>query len=92
MLEGTVTHIGPDASEGAAARGAQGARSVPGASSADYRLLIALNQASVERSTSQLKLSAGMQVTAEIHQGERTVLDYVLSPVQKTAYEAGRER
>jgi hemolysin D len=33
-----------------------------------------------------------MQVTAEIHQSQRTVLEYLLSPVQKVRQEAGRER
>jgi HlyD family secretion protein len=33
-----------------------------------------------------------MQVTAEINLGSRTVLEYLLSPVQKTVHEAGRER
>ncbi len=33
-----------------------------------------------------------MQVVAEIHQGRRTVMEYLLSPVQKAFHEAGRER
>jgi HlyD family secretion protein len=33
-----------------------------------------------------------MQVTAEIHLGTRTILEYLLSRVQKVAHEAGRER
>ena len=33
-----------------------------------------------------------MQISAEIHLGTRTVLEYLLSPVQKVAPEAGRER
>jgi HlyD family secretion protein len=33
-----------------------------------------------------------MQVSAEIMQGERTVLEYLLSPVQRVASEAGKER
>jgi HlyD family secretion protein len=33
-----------------------------------------------------------MQVSAEIHLGTRTVLEYLLSLVQKLAHEAGRER
>lgn len=37
-------------------------------------------------------LLPGMQVTAEIKLAERTVLEYLLSPVQKVAAEAGRER
>ena len=38
------------------------------------------------------KLAPGMQVIAEIHLGERTVLEYLLSPVQRAFHEAGRER
>ena len=34
----------------------------------------------------------GMQVTAEIILGRRSVLEYLVSPVQKTVFEAGHER
>jgi HlyD family secretion protein len=37
-------------------------------------------------------LLPGMQLTAEIKLGERTVLEYVLSPIRKITSEAGRER
>jgi hypothetical protein len=33
-----------------------------------------------------------MQVSAEIVQGKRTVLEYLLSPVQRVASEAAMER
>jgi len=33
-----------------------------------------------------------MQVSAGTHLGTRSVLEYLLSPVQKIALEAGRER
>ena len=33
-----------------------------------------------------------MLLNAEIHLGTRSVLEYLLSPVQKVVYEAGRER
>jgi hypothetical protein len=36
--------------------------------------------------------NAGMQIVAEIHQGKRTVLEYLLSPVTKAVQEAGREK
>ena len=39
-----------------------------------------------------LKLVPGMQVVAEIAQGRRTVMEYLLSPVQKTLHDSGRER
>jgi HlyD family secretion protein len=37
-------------------------------------------------------LAPGMQVAVEINLGTRTVLEYVLSPVQKAFHEAARER
>ena len=37
-------------------------------------------------------LTPGMQVAGEIHLGERSVLEYLLSPVSKAFHEAGRER
>jgi hemolysin D len=40
----------------------------------------------------KLTLSPGMLVAAEINQGQRTVLEYLLSPVAKVRQEAGRER
>jgi HlyD family secretion protein len=40
----------------------------------------------------ELPISAGMQLTAEIVEGDRTVMEYLLSPVRQIANEAGRER
>jgi len=37
------------------------------------------------------KSSLTLKVNAEIHLGTRSVLEYLLSPVQKVAHEAGRE-
>ncbi len=37
-------------------------------------------------------LEAGMQASAEILLGQRTVMEYLLSPVRKAFHEAGRER
>ncbi|MFM9971450.1 MAG: hypothetical protein ACKVQK_23970 [Burkholderiales bacterium] len=39
-----------------------------------------------------LKIAAGMAVAAKIHQGRRSVIEYLLSPVTRVALEAGRER
>jgi len=40
-----------------------------------------------ELSLVALRLVPGMQVNAEIHLGTRSVLEYLLSPVQKVAIE-----
>jgi hypothetical protein len=45
-----------------------------------------------EASGEELPLSTGMLVVSEIHQRQRTVMEYLLSPVQKVAQEAARER
>jgi hypothetical protein len=34
----------------------------------------------------------GMLVSAEIHQRQRTVMEYLISPIQKVTQEAARER
>ena len=58
-----------------------------------YKALVTLKQQSLKSpSGAQLQLSAGMLVSAEIHQGRRTVMEYLLSPVQKVGQEAARER
>ncbi|WIM05227.1 MAG: biotin/lipoyl-binding protein [Candidatus Nitricoxidivorans perseverans] len=49
-------------------------------------------QLATDRVGNRYRLSPGMHVAAEIHLGTRTVLEYLLSPVRKVAYEAGRER
>lgn len=90
MLEGTITHLGADASE--TQTSANAGRGGSGQSQLGYRALVALDSQALEQRDMKLKLAAGMQVVAEIHQGERTVLEYVLSPVQRAAHEAGRER
>lgn len=86
LIEGRIVELSPDAHErGRAAESAP--RGVPDLA---YRARIALEPmppAAIERT-----LSAGMAVTAEVHTGRRSVLDYLLSPLAKTGAEAGRER
>ncbi len=47
-----------------------------------FRTLVRLERPYLERDGKQYKLSAGMQVSAEVHLGSRTVMEYLLSPVQ----------
>jgi endonuclease YncB( thermonuclease family) len=44
-----------------------------------------------ERDGRQFPLNSGMLVSAEIHLGTRTVMEYLFSPVSRTLHEAGRE-
>lgn len=89
MLEGTVEHIGADSVE----KEQQGSQDQPGAApAATFKALVALKGASLEADGTRFPLSAGMQANAEILLGTRTVLEYLLSPVQKAWHEAARER
>ena len=53
------------------------------------RALIDLNRTQLKSWGSRLNLSSGLQVNAEIHLGTRSVIERILSPVQKIAHEAG---
>ena len=57
-----------------------------------YRTLVNLKSQVLEADGQKHRLSPGMQVSAEIHLGTRTVFEYLLSPVSKAFQEAGRER
>lgn len=57
-----------------------------------FRALIDLAHPHLETDGHRYALAPGMQVVAEIHLGDRTVLEYLLSPVRKAFHEAGRER
>lgn len=88
MLEGTVALISADSS----ANDPQKATAL-GQNPQSYKALVKLASQELRASSGEvLKLAPGMVVQAEIHQGRRTVLEYLLSPVQKVVQEAGRER
>ncbi len=91
MIDGEVKRVSPDASDAADARAERRGPESP-ATGSGYRTLISLNTPFLEADGKRYPLSPGMQVTAEINLGTRTVLEYVLSPVQRTLHEAGRER
>jgi len=82
MVNGEVSQVSPDSTEPDKTQ-----RDAPG-----YRAVIRLPGHFLENAGRRYKLTPGMQVTAEINLGNRSVLEYLLSPVQKTVFEAGRER
>lgn len=87
MLDGSVSLVSADASD---------PRNTPQgqAPQLTYRALLKLDTGALNSAATgtTFALAPGMLVTAEIHQGERTVLEYLLSPVRKVAQEAARER
>lgn len=94
MLDGEVVQVSADASESPNPNTRSG--SLAGRERAvaplAFRALVELKSQFLESDGRRHALAPGMQVIAEIHFGERTVLEYFLSPVQKAFHEAGRER
>jgi HlyD family secretion protein len=88
MLDGVVKQVSADAHE----KPESGHPASKSAHEATYRALIGLGSDYLQSQGRQLRLIPGLQVNAEIHLGTRSVLEYLLSPVQKLAHEAGRER
>jgi hemolysin D len=89
MVEGRVLRISADALD----QQAQEQAAVTADSTlSPYKAIVRLERQFLSRGDFHSPLAPGMQIVAEIKQGERTVLEYLLSPVQKTMHEAGRER
>jgi hemolysin D len=94
MLEGSVAQVSADSTEAPnpnTRSGSLAGRDRPVGALA-FRTLIDLEQQQLESDGQRYSLAPGMQVVAEIHLGERSVLEYLLSPVRKAFHEAGRER
>lgn len=91
MIDGTVSHVGPDAAEGSQAPAKPGEEATP-LPGLRYKALVRLDAQHLDTDGRKMRLTPGMEAMVEIHQGRRTVMEYLLSPVQKAWQEAGRER
>lgn len=95
MVEGSIAHLSADATDntqqGAGSSAPPTAKS-PNGQPYSYRALVDLKAQELIVDGIKHTLSPGMQVTAEIHLGTRTIFEYLLSPVMKAFQEAGRER
>jgi HlyD family secretion protein len=94
MVQGTVAQVSADSTEAPNPNtrlGSLAGRDRPVGALA-FRTLVDLEQQQLESDGRRYALAPGMQVLAEIHLGDRTVLEYLLSPVRKAFHEAGRER
>ena len=94
MLQGAVAQVSADSTEAPnpnTRSGSLAGRDRPVGALA-FRTLIDLERQQLESDGQRYTLAPGMQVIAEIHLGERSVLEYLLSPVRKAFHEAGRER
>jgi HlyD family secretion protein len=87
MLEGTVKTISADSSSTKQDEDEEVQPNAP-----VFKALIELHDQQLKPDGLALPLAAGMQLSVEIVQCKRTVLEYLLSPVQRIRSEAGMER
>ena len=92
MVNGHVEYVSPDAAElpDTRERDRKDTREhvMP---PSGFRTLVVLDSPYLERDGKKFQVSAGMVVSAEVNLGSRTVIEYLLSPVEKVSREAGRE-
>jgi len=89
MIEGVVTNVGADATEQQGNDPNADAKAPP---THRFRSLVELKSQYLDANGVKHQLTPGMQVDAEIKLGDRTVLEYLLSPVRKAFHEAAHER
>jgi HlyD family secretion protein len=97
LIDGTVSVVEPDSDNQADNGKSTNAKSGNDKSDDEqqhsgYKALVALNEQTLVAQGKSYPLVPGMQVTAEINQGSRTVMEYLLSPVARTLHDSGRER
>jgi HlyD family secretion protein len=94
MIEGKVKQVSADATEAPSANtrsdALTGRDRLMGPLA--FRTLVELNSQALAVDGEKYAVAPGMQVAAEINLGTRTVMEYLLSPVQKAFHEAARER
>ncbi len=94
MVTGALAQVSADATEAPnpnVRSGGLAGRDRPTGALA-FRALIDLDQQILQADGRRYLLLSGMQVTAEVNLGTRTVLEYLVSPLVKAFHEAGRER
>ena len=92
LLEGTVVHLSADASDRPPARRDGTEEDSTPAAPSGYRARIDFPSQSIAFDGHALPLASGMQAVADIRLGDRTLLEYLLAPVQRAWHEAARER
>ena len=92
MIQGRVLHVNADATEAPSPNVRQDVGRERPMGPLAFRALVELASQQLSADGQRYALQPGMQVAGEIHLGTRTVMEYLLSPVQKAFHEAARER
>jgi hemolysin D len=95
LIKAVVTNVSRDAVTDPRAPEAAGGAAPQGQASGEdlhYLMRLKLERDTMNIDGKPVRLTPGMEVTAEVRTGRRRVVDYVLSPLARATREAGRER
>jgi len=100
LLHGEVTSVSQDAiirerapeRSSERALGTQHDSSEPNGQELNYSARVSLDRSRMQVEDRMVSLTPGMAVTVEIKTGQRTILDYLLSPLRRYRQEILRER
>lgn len=94
LLDGHVLQIWPDASDpsGSGEASSRASEASTEREPAGFKALVRLEHQRLDSGGELLTLVPGMQVIAEIREGRRTVLQYLVSPIKAALHDGGRER
>lgn len=91
MAEGVVEYVSADAVDNNTTNGPP-LTDKNGPQPPVYKAFVTISKMKLEMDGESYLLTPGMQTSAEILLGTRTIAEYLLSPVKKAWHEAGRER
>lgn len=94
LLDGRVLQIWPDATEPSSS-GEAPSRATEASTEKEpggFKAWVGLDHQRLDSGGEFLTLVPGMQVIAEIREGRRSVLQYLLSPIKGALHDGGRER
>jgi hemolysin D len=99
LLDGRIRQVWPDAADNNGPgrsnnnTDSQSQQTAPpSAATEGFKALVDLDRQTLQAGGEALQLVAGMEVVAEVREGRRTVLEYLLSPLQGALHDSGRER
>lgn len=90
MFEGMVVNLGAEASRAEKSSADREDELAPSPQS--FKALVRVNVSDPSKQQINRVLRPGMQVSAEIVEGKRTVMEYLLSPVRAVTHASGSER
>ena len=93
MIDATVDHVSADSSTQSNQNNPADDQVIPSrAQQSGYKAILTMDKQELQYNGKTYMVKPGMQISAEINLGARSVMGYIFSPITRAAKEAGTER